>query len=85
MAYFLLKQNTPQALQARTGIEVAKVCLTPMAIIPNLSKQMGTLLPNGDESRHVVGALQYLTMTRLDIVFPVNKLCPFMHSPTYEH
>ncbi|PKU60505.1 putative mitochondrial protein [Dendrobium catenatum] len=31
--------------------------------------------------RHVVGSLQYLTITRPDISFTVNKLCQHMHAP----
>jgi hypothetical protein len=30
----------------------------------------------------MVGALQYLTLTRSDISFLVNKVCQFLHSPT---
>jgi hypothetical protein len=32
--------------------------------------------------RSMVGALQYLTLTRSDISFSVNKVCQFLHSPT---
>ena len=32
--------------------------------------------------RSIVGALQYLTITRRDISFSVNKACQLMHSPT---
>lgn len=35
--------------------------------------------------RQIVGALQYLTLTRPDIAFAVNKVCQFMHSPTQNH
>ncbi|XP_019157171.1 PREDICTED: uncharacterized protein LOC109153762 [Ipomoea nil] len=31
------------------------------------------------------GALQYLTITRPDLSYAVNRLCQFMHSPTDEH
>lgn len=35
--------------------------------------------------RSVVGALQYLTLTRLDIAYSVNKVCQFLHAPTITH
>jgi len=35
--------------------------------------------------RQIVGALQYLTFTRPDICYAVNKVCQFMHSTTNDH
>ena len=35
--------------------------------------------------RSIVGALQYLTNTRLDIAFVVNKACQSMQQPTSAH
>ena len=33
----------------------------------------------------IMGALQYLTFTRPDICFAVNRVCQFMHAPTDSH
>jgi hypothetical protein len=33
----------------------------------------------------VVGALQYLSHTRPDLSFPINKVCQYLHSPTIVH
>ena len=35
--------------------------------------------------RSVVGGLQYLTLTRPDISFAVNKVCQFLSQPTDAH
>ncbi|PKU73278.1 putative mitochondrial protein [Dendrobium catenatum] len=35
--------------------------------------------------RQLVGALQYLTLTRPDITYAVNKACQHMHKPTDQH
>jgi len=35
--------------------------------------------------RQIVGALQYLTFTRPDICFTVNRVSQFMHAPTDSH
>ncbi|XP_037496000.1 secreted RxLR effector protein 161-like [Jatropha curcas] len=52
---------------------------------PSLSKTMGTLLSSVNEYRQIVGALQYITLTRPDITFSFNKLAQFMHCATTEH
>ncbi|CAL2227672.1 unnamed protein product [Prunus armeniaca] len=42
-------------------------------------------LPDVTEYRSVVGALQYLTITRPDISFAINQVCQFVHQPTTIH
>ncbi|XP_019054091.1 PREDICTED: uncharacterized protein LOC109114989 [Nelumbo nucifera] len=63
----------------------AKPLTSPMAITTNLSKFSGDPLPNPSEYRSIIGTLQYVTITRPDISFSVNKVCQFLHSPTIEH
>jgi len=33
----------------------------------------------------IMGAFQYPTFMRQDICFTVNRVCQFMHAPTYSH
>lgn len=60
-------------------------CATPMFSSLKLSKDQGEALDNPTIYRSAVGALQYLTLTRLDIVFLVNKLSKFLQCSTYIH
>lgn len=41
-----------------------------------------TPLPDPTAYHSITGALQYLTLTRLDISFAVNQACQHMHQPT---
>ena len=50
----------------------------------SLSK-VGILFDDLTLFRQIVGALQYLTPTRPDLSFCVNKVCQFMHAPTTDH
>ncbi|KAL6347693.1 hypothetical protein AAG906_026222 [Vitis piasezkii] len=47
-----------------------------------ISLHSGDKLSDPTEFRAVVGSLQYLLLTRLDIAFTVNKLSQFMHTPS---
>lgn len=48
---------------------------TPMLANQKLSKQGTDMLKDPQQYRTIVGALQYVTLTRPEIVYSVNKLC----------
>lgn len=60
---------------------------TPMSNTEKLSSYKGSSLNPEDSTKYriVVGALQYLTLTRPDISFAVNNVCQYLHSPTEDH
>ena len=58
---------------------------TPMACDHTLSIHEGQSLEDHTLYFSVVGALQYCTLTCLDICFAVIKFCQFMHCPTDVH
>ena len=62
----------------------AKPVSSPMSSSQKLSLFSGATYSEPSKYRSVVGALQYLSLTRPDISFAVNKVCQFMHKPT-EH
>ncbi|KFK44388.1 hypothetical protein AALP_AA1G251100, partial [Arabis alpina] len=72
-------------LLARTNMLLAKPVLTPMATSPKLSLYSGTHLSDPTEYRAILGSLQYLSFTRPDLCYAVNKLSQYMHSPTSDH
>ncbi|KFK45117.1 hypothetical protein AALP_AA1G346500, partial [Arabis alpina] len=63
----------------------AKPVTTPMATSPKLTLNAGTNLSDPSAYRKLVGSLQYLAFTRLDIAYAVNRLSQFMHKPTEDH
>lgn len=71
----------------RTGMNKCKAVDTPLMSTEKLSAYEGDPLGPEDctKFRSVVGALQYLTLTRPDLSFAVNKVCQFLHSPTTTH
>lgn len=72
-------------LLARTKMTDARPVVTPLATSPTLTLHAGTALTEPAEFHTVVGSLQYLSLTRPDIAYTVNKLSQFMHRPTTEH
>lgn len=71
----------------RTGMSNCKPVSTPLCVSEKLWLNDGEFLGANDASqyRSIVGALQYLTLTRPDISFSVNKVCQFLQNPTVVH
>jgi hypothetical protein len=71
----------------RAGMYHCKPVKTPLAISTKLSVSASTLLDAEDSNKYrsLVGGLQYLTLTRPDISFAVNRVCQFLHSPMNLH
>ncbi|XP_035551073.1 uncharacterized mitochondrial protein AtMg00810-like [Juglans regia] len=63
----------------------AKPISTPMATSTNLNAFDSEDFNEPTLFRNTVRALQYLSVTRPDIAFTVNKLSQFMHSPKFDH
>ncbi|XP_026400617.1 uncharacterized protein LOC113296526 [Papaver somniferum] len=58
---------------------------TPLSTSGDISSDRSTLLTDVTEYGSIVGALQYLTFTRPNLVYDVNKVCQFMHAPIEFH
>jgi histone deacetylase 1/2 len=63
----------------------AKGITTPMVSNIKLSKFGTDALSDPSEYRSIVGALQYVTLTRPDIAYCVNKVCQFLATPLQNH
>ena len=83
----LTQEKYAKDILKRVGMRDCKPSSTPLSTTEKLSLHEGELLSpeEGTKYRSVVGALQYLTLTRPDISFSVNKVCQFLYSPTSLH
>lgn len=66
-------------------MDKAKSINTPIITNLKLTKHGHDLMPNPTLYRSIVGALQYVTVTRPEIAYAVNKVCQFMQAPLDEH
>jgi histone deacetylase 1/2 len=76
-----------QDILKRVGMLGCKPCTTPLSASDKLSNYAGDPLSPEDATRYrsIVGALQYLTISRPDLSFAVNRVCQFLHAPTSVH
>jgi hypothetical protein len=74
-------------LWKNVGLSDCKSVSSLLSTSEKLSLHEDSLVGNNDATQYksIVRALQYLTLTRLDIAFSVNKVCQFLHAPTTVH
>ncbi|XP_071681902.1 uncharacterized mitochondrial protein AtMg00810-like [Lolium perenne] len=72
----LTQEKYASDLLDRVGLKKCKTFPTPLSASEKLSVTRGELLGPEDSTRYrsIIGALQYLTLTRPDIAFSVNKV-----------
>ncbi|GAB2272659.1 hypothetical protein Dimus_038986 [Dionaea muscipula] len=72
-------------LLVRLQMTDSKPVHTPLASTTVLQLHDGSSLADATLYRQTIGSLQYLSLTRPDISFAVNKLSQFMHCPSAAH
>ncbi|GAA0154851.1 transmembrane signal receptor [Lithospermum erythrorhizon] len=69
----------------REKMDGTKPISNPLSSCTQLSTKIGDPFLDQTLYKSIVGALQYVTITRLEISFSVNKACQIMHNPTDLH
>lgn len=82
---FLCQQKYINDILVRAMMKDAKPVPTPMVTQPSLTLNDSTPLINPTDYRALVGSLQYLSLTRPNVSFVVNRLSQYMHKPTDIH
>ncbi|XP_020686245.1 uncharacterized protein LOC110102303 [Dendrobium catenatum] len=81
-AGLILHQNRyAQSILQRAGMH-CKTVNTPITDKSHKTTNYSSLFFDPLLYRQLVGSLQYLTLTRPDISYAVNKACQYMHRPT---
>ncbi|TXG71321.1 hypothetical protein EZV62_006256 [Acer yangbiense] len=82
---FLSQRKYIRDLLHKTHMLDANVASTPLSVTDSLVLHDGSPLTDPTQYRQIVGSMQYLSLTRPDVSFAVNKLSQFMHCPTIKH
>ncbi|XP_015170198.1 uncharacterized mitochondrial protein AtMg00810-like [Solanum tuberosum] len=82
---FLSQHKYVTELLRRAQMDSCSSVTTPISPASKLSSSGGIPLSDPSMYRSIVGALQYLTFTRPDITYTVNKASQIMHYPIDTH
>ena len=82
---FLSQNRYVHDLLTTLKMDGAKEVHTPMSASAKLLLDDGSANCDAMEFRRTIGSLQYLSLTRPDLCFAVNRLAQFMHKPTVTH
>ncbi|XP_047268881.1 uncharacterized mitochondrial protein AtMg00810-like [Capsicum annuum] len=81
----LTQSQYVRELLAHANMDGAKPIGTPMAAGLQLSQHRSSPFLDPSLYHILIGAIQYINITRPDESFTVNKLCQFMHKPMESH
>ncbi|WVZ51462.1 LOW QUALITY PROTEIN: hypothetical protein U9M48_002608, partial [Paspalum notatum var. saurae] len=82
---FLSQRQYALDLLQRAGMAECHSTATPVDTRAKLSATDGSPVADPSEYRSLLGALQYLTLTRPDLAYAVQQVCLFMHDPREPH
>ncbi|PNX98781.1 hypothetical protein L195_g022038 [Trifolium pratense] len=82
---FLSQHKFIREILEKFEMDGSKPAPTPLATTATLTLHDGTAATDSTYYRKIIGALQYLNLTRPDLSFAINKLSQFMHKPTTLH
>lgn len=83
--YVLSQQKYAEDILRKAGLADCKPCPSPISVKPSFPPDSSAPFSDPALYRSLVGALQYLTITRPDISLAVNHSCQHMHAPTIGH
>ncbi|XP_051205815.1 uncharacterized mitochondrial protein AtMg00810-like [Lolium perenne] len=83
--FFLHQRKYAHELLDRAGMLNCKPAATPVDTKAKLSATDGISASDASSYRSIIGALQYLTMTRPKLQYAVQQVCLHMHAPRDSH
>jgi histone deacetylase 1/2 len=82
--FYLSQERYAEDILERAGMTNCNSVNTPVDSNGKLSAE-GNAIDDASSYRSLVGALQYLTVTRPDLAFAVQQACLHMHDPRAPH